>query len=161
MFASRNNPPEKEYTIVDLRTAPRFGYQVDQKTGKKYVAEVGQTNFYLRMQEQKEETLIYNVIDKYNRGQTDLIGENTGGFIDCIGLPNTLQEIQQSLINAELIFNGLPLEQRGKYGHDIGAFLKDVEDKATAARLAQSAAKREEVKAAAQEPAPEPTGGNV
>lgn len=145
MFATRVTPPNKEYSKENSRVIPKYAYKVDQKTGRKTVAKVGETNFYLAMQEAKADTLIYNVIDRYNRGDLSAIGENVGGYIDVVGLPNTLQGIEQARINAELAWSSLPLDVRNKYGHDVGAFLVDVQKQADAAKTAASNKKREEL----------------
>lgn len=143
-FATRNCPPEKVYTVTCKKSAPKFGEVVDKETGRKTVKVVGETNLYQMIQENKAETLIYNVIDKYNKGHTELIGENVGGFIDTIGVPNTLQDMLQVQINGELAWQSLPLELRRKYGHDVGAFLVDVQKQSDLKKQQEAELKRQQ-----------------
>lgn len=155
MFRTRTNlpkPEENKYTTAVLKTRARYGYVVDKATGRKNVKPVGQTNFYNLIQESLDGTRIYDVIDRYNRGETSVIGENVGGYVDCIGLPKSLPDIQQSLINAELLFKSLPREERVKYGQDVGAFLADLQKRQAEARAQASAQKRAKLQNGVEEP---------
>ena len=117
---------------------------VADKNGKRSVKKVGETNFYQQTQEAKADTLIYNLIDQYQRnGDASIFGEpSIGGLIDTVGMPTTLMEAENIRLQAKTVFDNLSIEERNKYGQDFTKFLADVDN-----RIAKRAAELEAAKA--------------
>lgn len=133
-FASRSDmyygfePKPREYPVI----APRYAYDVDKETGKKVVVKQKTgTNFYQQIQESKEDTLIYNVIDRINRtGDYSLLCENMGGFFDATVLPKDLLAAKKVELQAKQFFEALPSDVRSKeYGNDFDVFIKTLNSK--------------------------------
>lgn len=136
-----------KYTVAANKTSPKFIETVKYVDNKpiRTIKVAGETDFYQKIQENRLGTDIYDVLDRYNKGDVEAIGENIGNFVDVVGFPNSLQAMEQVRIDAEYAFNSLPLDVRRKYGHDIGAFLADVEEQGKLAKQQQAEQKRQEV----------------
>lgn len=133
-FASRSDmyagyePKPRQFPVV----APTYAYDIDRETGKKVVVKQKTgTNFYQQIQESKEDTLIYNVIDRINRtGDYSLLGENMGGFFDATVLPKDLLAAKKVELQAKQFFDALPSDVRSKeYGNDFDTFIKTLNTK--------------------------------
>lgn len=147
-FRSRSDySRQKPKAIVYPKTRPQYIETVD-KEGKRKVVKDGETNFYLQAQEALSDTLIYNLIDQYERtGNASIFGSpSLGGFIDTVGMPRDLMEAENIRARAKMLFDALPLEERKKFGHDFGAFLNDVNAKLAAKSIAQAQSERQKVK---------------
>lgn len=129
------------------KTRPTYGYTVD-KDGKERVVQTGSTAFYEQTQEATQDTLIYNLIDQYERsGNAAIFGSpSIGGFIDTLSMPRDLMEAENIRARARELFEALPLDERKKYGQDFGAFLSDVNQKIVAAQAAAAQTERAAVK---------------
>lgn len=63
-----------------------------------------------------DDTLIYNILDKYARGDVTALNRANGAYVDCVGLPTTFLEAHEYVKNAEKLFNQFPDELRDKFG---------------------------------------------
>lgn len=117
-FFSRCNRPVTVAVPVGGVTAPLYEEHItDDFRG---LVIVGQTNLFDYVQASKDDTLIYNLLDRYVKGDITALLSKKGQFLDCTGMPSTLAEAQQLMINAAERFNRLSSEQRAKF--------KDVHD---------------------------------
>lgn len=125
---------------------PEYGLRINPETGKREVYKKGSTNVYEQKQAALPDTLIYNLIDRIERtGDMSLLGENLGGFIDVTNMPRNLMEAENVRLQAQQLYNSLPLEERNRYGNDFSAFLQDVNAKLKSKDVAAAAAKRDVV----------------
>ena len=125
---------------------PEYALRINPETGKREVYMKGKTNVYQQKQAALPDTLIYNLIDRIERtGDFSLLGENLGGFIDVTNMPRNLMEAENVRLQAQQLYNSLPLEERNKYGNDFSKFLMDVNEKLRTKEVAAAAAKRDEV----------------
>ena len=125
-FYARNKYPETIACPECSKFVDTFSLEIDKATGKKELKKTGKTNLYEKIQKSKEETLIYNILDRYQNGDTQVIEKHKGVYGDFTNMPKTLAEAQQILINAEKTFMQLPLEERKKYNHNISEFLAEI-----------------------------------
>lgn len=63
-----------------------------------------------------EDSLIYNILDKYARGDLSALNRATGQFLDCTGLPTSFLEAHQYVKNAENLFSQFPDDLKSKFG---------------------------------------------
>lgn len=130
-FYSRSNypetiPHEKCEMEVDI-----FELQIEKGTGKLELVKTGKTNVYEKIQASLESTLIYNILERYQNGDEEIIQKlqsMQGIFGDFTSTPKTLAEAQQILINASTKFEALPLEIRREFNNSTTEFLASVDN---------------------------------
>lgn len=120
-YSATNRPSTISYPKSE-KIIPTFGLKIN-KDGKKELHQIGTTNLYEKIQASKDQTLIYNVLERYNNGELDLLSRSQGMYGDFTDLPTSLAEAQQKLIDAENIFNSLPLDIRKQFNHSVSEFL--------------------------------------
>lgn len=121
-FYSRTNLPATIPQPKCEKIVPTYGKEV-AKDGTIKVVETGKTNIYEKIQASKDETLIYNILDRFNAGDTSALMQRQGSYGDFTQAPKTLVEAQQALIDADRYFNSLPLEVRKEFNHSLSEFL--------------------------------------
>ena len=131
-FYSRSNLPVTIAQPKCEKIVPTYGKEID-KDGKVHIVETGKTNLYEKIQASKEDTLVYNILDRFNAGDVSVLQKNKGYYGDFTDMPKTLAEAQQSLITAENYFNSLPLDVRKEFNHSFSEFLSS----ASAGKLAE------------------------
>lgn len=122
------------------KIVPTYSLVVDKETGKTDLKATGKTNMYDFIQSSLNETLVYNVIERYNAGDVTALDKVSGFFGDVTTFPKNLAEAQQLLINAKKTFDSLPLEVRAKYNHSVSEFLSSVEKEANSAAVSEARA---------------------
>lgn len=121
-FYSRSNLPETIPQPKCEKIIPTYGKKVNDD-GSICVVETGKTNLYEKIQASKDETLVYNILDKFNAGDVSVLQQRRGTYGDFTDMPETLVEAQQTLIDAENYFYSLPLEVRKEFNHSVSEFL--------------------------------------
>lgn len=104
------------------KTRPIYTEQFDTNGHKKLV-KTGETNVYDKIQSFKDETLIYNILDRFSAGDINAINKVKGNYGDFTEMPKTLMEAQNKLIQAERTFNELPTEVRAEFNHSYEQFI--------------------------------------
>lgn len=123
-FYSRSNLPTTIAQPKCEKIIPTYGKEVG-KDGKVQIVETGKTNIYEKIQASKEDTLVYNILDRFNAGDVKALQYHDNvQYGDSTELPKTLVEWQQKYINAENYFNSLPLEVRRQFDHSVSDFLQ-------------------------------------
>ena len=131
-YYSRSNLPATIAQPKCDKIVPTYGEKID-KDGKVHVVETGKTNLYEKIQASKDDTLIYNILDRFAAGDVSVLQRHQGVYADLTDMPKTLAEAQQSLITAENYFNKLPLDVRAEFNHSFSEFLAS----ASAGKLAE------------------------
>lgn len=107
---------------------PTFEYKVNTK-GVKELVQTGKTCLYDKIQASAKQCEVYSILDRFeNTGDVSLLKKAEGQFGDFSQFPKTLAERQQQLINAEAMFNQLPLKARKEFGNSFTQFLASFED---------------------------------
>lgn len=122
-FYSRTNKPEREATPAGEKIVDTYALEVDKESGRTELVKNGKTNIYEKIQASKDETLIYNILERFNAGDVTALNKVQGVYGDFSNAPKTMAEAQQALINAESSFMSLPLEVRREFNMSIGEFL--------------------------------------
>lgn len=112
------------------KIVPVYSLVVDEETGREDIQVTGKTNIYDFIQKSLDETLVYNIIERYNQGDVSALEKIKGFYGDVTNAPKNLAEAQQILINAKKVFDSLPLDVRAKYNHSVSEFLSAVENDA-------------------------------
>lgn len=123
-FYSRSNLPVTIPQPKCEKIVPTYGKKIED--GKVKIVETGKTNLYDYIQASKDETLVYNILDRFNAGDVNALNQRKGTYGDFTNAPKTLAEAQQSLIDAENYFYSLPLDVRKVFNHSLSDFLESV-----------------------------------
>lgn len=121
-FYSRSNLPTTIPNPDCDKIIPTYGKQID-KDGNINIVETGKTNIYEKIQASRDETLVYNILDRFNNGDVNALNQRQGTYGDFTDMPKTLAEAQQALIDAENYFYSLPLDVRKEFNHSVSDFL--------------------------------------
>lgn len=121
-YYSRINLPATIPQPECAKIVPTYGKEV-AKDGTVRIVENGKTNIYEKIQASKDETLVYNILDRFKAGDTSVLMQRQGSYGDFTQAPKTLVEAQQALIDAENYFMSLPLEVRKEFNHSVSEFL--------------------------------------
>ena len=123
-FFSRTNRPKTIPVVLGDGTAPVYDEVLVD--GRVMLKQVDTENLFDFVQASKAETSIYNIIDKFNRGDESALHKTVGKFMDVLGMPTTLAEAQQSLINVSKKFDSLPIDIRQKFENNVNIFVDTV-----------------------------------
>lgn len=80
------------------------------------------------VQKSLPDTLIYNILDKYNRGNVDVLNKTIGQFMDVTQFPTSLAEAQNNIIKAQRHFDSLSVDVKRKFDNSPIKFMEAVFD---------------------------------
>lgn len=124
MFFSRTN--KRPTKPVESGRPLKTEYQITvDLNGHKTVSPKSETNLYTKIQEALPGVLIDNIIKRHTLGDPTALNKYAVQFMDMTGMPTSLAEAQQSIINMESIFSSLPLDIRQQYNHNPREFIAD------------------------------------
>lgn len=106
---------------------PTFEYQVNKK-GVKELVQTGKTCLYDKIQASVDQCEVYSILERFDNGDYSVLQKAKGQFGDFTKFPTTLAERQQQLIDAETMFNQLPMNVRKEFGSSFTRFLASFED---------------------------------
>lgn len=124
MFYSRTKPRPGKPAANGKPIKNEYKITVDEY-GHKSVSKKSETNLYAKIQEALPNVLIDNIIKRHTLGDPTALNKYAVQFMDVTGMPATLAEAQQSIINMESIFSSLPLNIRAQYNHNPKEFIAD------------------------------------
>ena len=123
-FYSRNNRPKAVVPPIGDGTAPV--YEEIVKDGRRSLEITGKDNLFEVVQSSKEESLVYNIISRYQRGDLMALNQRVGQYMDVVGMPTNLAEAHQALIDAQRTFDSLPADVRKKFDNSFDLYLEQV-----------------------------------
>lgn len=99
-----------------------YGGHYDEK-GCVVLEEIGRVNLYDEIQSHAESCDIHVLMDRYRRGDIDVLSQRQGFFGDVLDFPKTYAEALNHMKEMERKFMALPVEVREKFGHSFSEFL--------------------------------------
>lgn len=112
----RSRSSEQALTISPAGTEYTNDYEIRiDGNNHKTLVKVGKHNHYNEIQSYLEETKIENILAKAALGDTTALNVTEGKYMDCLDMPKTLAEAQQTILNIKNEFESLPLEVREKF----------------------------------------------
>lgn len=98
--------------------------------GVKHLEEVGTRNIQDEIDEYEQDCLVYNIIDKFTKGDTSAIKSTADAmYADVVGMPKNIHEVHKVQAKAMSDFGKLPKEVRDKYDNDPKTFVESVQMK--------------------------------
>ncbi len=126
-YSYSNKHPRSPYP-ESHKIVPTYSIKIDKQTGKKELKESGKTDIYEKIQENKEGTYIYDILEKYMAGDESVLNKSLARYGDVTELPTNLAEAQQLIIDAENTFKSLPIEIRKEFNHSPTEFMAGIEN---------------------------------
>lgn len=158
-----NDPKVSERCITTPtdwpKVYPKFQKVFDKDTGFEVVKAVGFTQSYQAIQDAAEDTLLYTLLDKFSRGETDLadVRQREAAFVDLVGCPSSLMEAMNAAIDSKNFFNSLPMETREKFNNNVNEWLKDLDVRGRRKHTLEGSATPQPTP---EPPQPTPAGGD-
>lgn len=151
-FFTRSCAPERIPSPRGTLTVPE--YQLRNVAGKEQLVQIGEKPLAEVIKAAGDGISIADKLARWRHGDESALGVPGGSYGDFTKLPKTLAEAQQFAMNAQNVFETLPLEVRSAYGHNLGDFLDAVEKGEYQKRFGKAPVKAPEAPAAASSAAP-------
>lgn len=94
-----------------------------QKDGSVEIVPVGKENFDAYINSWKESTDMSFIIAKLQQGDTSVLQKHVGMYGDFTKVPSTFAEVLQLQIDAQRVFDRLPVETKKKFDNDVNKFI--------------------------------------
>lgn len=94
--------------------------------GKKRLVVTGKENVKDFIEASKAETLISNIMKRFEQGDISVLSRTQGFYGDVTSMPSNLAEAQNTLITLENQFNSLPVEVRKNFDNSFDNYVKTV-----------------------------------
>lgn len=101
--------------------------------GKRELRKSGEYNLYAEIQSYKDSTSIDFILSRFMNGDETALSRAQGIYGDFTTMPRTLAELQQRVIDAEDLFNSLPLDIKEKYNFSASEFFAQLDSEKTKA----------------------------
>lgn len=79
-------------------------------------------NLYSEIQSHKESVDINCILERFERGDMNVLNRRTGIYLDVTDMPKSYAEMYQRIMDAEAHFKALPLDVREKFHHSPQEF---------------------------------------
>lgn len=107
------------------RIKVKYRAEVDKK-GVIDLVEDGEENLYDFIQSHADSVNIHRIIERFNRGEVDVLSRIQGVFGDFTNLPTSYAELLNRVIEGENEFAKLPINVRSEFNHSFAEFLSAV-----------------------------------
>lgn len=101
------------------------------KDGKRELRKNGEYNLYAEIQSYKDSVSIDYILARFMNGDETALSRAQGIYGDFTEMPRTLAELQQRVIDAEDLFNALPLDVREQYNFSASEFFAQLDSDKT------------------------------
>lgn len=127
---------ENDYTPHGSKLIPEYGYikkVVDDLdlNGKKVGSHeeivfdiIGEINVQEQIDSYRSTTEIKEIFKRYIAGDTSVITQRVGEYLDTVGCPETLLDAQLMMKNGDILWNNLPADMKEKYDNNVDLFLQ-------------------------------------
>lgn len=112
-----------------------YKMHVDEN-GKRELKKSGEYNLYADIQSYKDSVSIDYILTRFVNGDETALSRVQGIYGDFTQMPRTMAELQQRVIDAEHLFDSLPLEIRAQYNHSASEFFAQLDSDKTKAIFA-------------------------
>lgn len=112
-----------------------YKMHVDEN-GKRELKKSGEFNLYADIQSYKDSVSIDYILSRFINGDETALSRVQGIYGDFTEMPRTMAELQQRVIDAEHLFDSLPLDIRAQYNHSASEFFAQLDSDKTKAIFA-------------------------
>ena len=120
------NAGEREKIIYEARY---------NEKGQLELKEKGREDWYGYIQSHKDSVDIHVILDRFQRGDVEVLNRVQGFYGDISQYPNTFADALNIVRSAEDFFSSLPVEERARYNHNFSEFLASFDNPDSLSRL--------------------------
>lgn len=124
-FFCRTRLPETKPVPCGAEFVPIYEPIVEDGV-EKLVKSDRQRNLREYVHSSEEQCLIYNILDRFTKGDVTALNHRKGQFIDVTGMPTTLAEAQQLMIKAQTRFDHLSDDEKAKFHYNVTEYINEV-----------------------------------
>lgn len=132
IFHTQLNPAKVKPTISGSKEIDDYEPRLTKNGSRKLVKKTTKKNIYDRIQANKEESEVYNIINKFTSDQRKEIitmkASTTSEVYDLTQMPENLIQAKQMQLDAENKWRELPLNLRKEFNHDPNQFMAAMQD---------------------------------
>ncbi len=132
-FARLGVSGEKSKTGSGMKDTYKMHVDAD---GKRELKKSGEYNLYADIQSYKDSVSIDYILSRFVNGDETALSRVQGIYGDFTQMPKTMAELQQRVIDAEHLFDSLPLDIRAQYNHSASEFFAQLDSDKTKAIFA-------------------------
>lgn len=103
--------------------------------GQLELNEKGKEDWYGYIQSHKDSVDIHVLLERFQRGDVDVLNRVQGFYGDITSYPSTFADALNIVRSGQEFFDSLPVEERAKYNHNFSEFLAALDSPDTLARL--------------------------
>lgn len=122
-FKTAYNRGKTEYAPLGSETAPVYEYRINEKTGKRIMVQVGETNVYEKIQASLESSKLENIIRQATNGDPTILNQREGQYIDISEIPTNMIDMQNMILRANGEFEKLPAETRKQFENSTEKYI--------------------------------------
>ncbi len=127
--------------VAGVKSVPGSGMKDTYKMhvdddGKRELNKSGEYNLYAEIQSYKDSVSIDYILSRFVNGDETALSRVQGIYGDFTQMPTTMAELQQRVIDAEHLFNNLPLDIREQYNFSASEFFAQLDSDKTKAIFA-------------------------
>lgn len=163
MIAFANQYRDHKHFLTGVGSREKITYEARYNAkGQLELHEKGKEDWYGYIQSYKDSVDIHVLLERFQRGDVDVLNRVQGFYGDITSMPSTFADALNIVRSSEEFFNSLPVEERAKFNHNFSEFLASFDTPDNLARLfggvvgdAVSSDKRTGVSESVTEPAKE------
>lgn len=133
-FESQFRDHKRFLTGVGSREKITYEARYNSK-GQLELHEKGKEDWYGYIQSHKDSVDIHVLLDRFRRGDVDVLNRVQGFYGDITSMPSTFADALNIVRSSEEFFNSLPVEERAKFNHNFSEFLASFDTPDNLARL--------------------------
>lgn len=142
-FTRLGVPGPKTVPGSDMKDTYKMHVDAD---GKRELKKSGEYNLYADIQSYKDSVSIDYILARFVNGDETALSRVQGIYGDFTQMPTTMAELQQRVIDAEHLFNNLPLDIREQYNFSASEFFAQLDSDKTKAIFAAPDSAAESIK---------------
>lgn len=136
MIAFENQYRDHKRFLTGVGSREKITYEARYNAkGQLELNEKGKEDWYGYIQSYKDSVDIHVLLERFQRGDVDVLNRVQGFYGDITGYPSTFADALNIVRSSEEFFNSLPVEERAKYNHSFSEFLAAFDSPDTLARL--------------------------
>lgn len=112
-------------TFAGERMQPTYKMTVDEN-GVRELKKTGQIDLYAQIQSFKDSCDINYILERFAKGDVSALSKIQGVYGDFMNMPRTMAELSQRVIDAENLFNTLPLDVRQQFNFSPSEFFASI-----------------------------------
>lgn len=126
-YFSRSVRPQTVFAPSSSGFAPVYEERIG-RDGVLGLIKTGEHNINEFVQASLSGTLVYNILDKYQLGDTSVLEKVKGFYADVTSVPKSLIETHNLMKSIESNFDSLPSEIKSKFGNSVETFVSSIEN---------------------------------